>query len=289
MQISTMTSTFSKRRNSPDFISVIDSIHKCKDAGFSVLDLNLCAMQRNESEFNADTWYERAVALREEAEKIGVTFCQSHLPYRAGNNALYSPTADEEFFKMITYRALEISSIAGARWAIAHPAYANGISCEDTEAQLKANHLIFDEVVEKANNLGVGIAFENMADKNKRKFGSMATELVSLVDSFNKAVVGVCWDFGHAAIMYENQVEGIRRVGNRLKAVHVADNWGINDDHILPFEGLNKWEEIMKALREIGFDGNMVFEVKINNYMPDELKHHATVYCAEIGKYLISL
>jgi sugar phosphate isomerase/epimerase len=290
MNISTMTGMFAKRRHSKEFISVFESIEYCKEAGFDTLDLSLTALFRDESEFNAENWRELAVALREEADKIGVSFCQSHLPFRPMKLAMNHGTEEEErFLESMIDRALEVSAIAGVKWAVVHPVCAIGVSCEETEAHIKANHQTYDKLVEKANDLGVGIAFENVTDKKKRRFGSMASELVSLVDSFKNESIGICWDFGHGAIMYENQVDGIKQVGNRLKAVHVADNWGINDDHLPPFFGNNNWEEIMGTLREIGFDGNMVFEVRINGNMPDELKHISAVYCAELGKYLISL
>ncbi|HHV60701.1 MAG TPA: sugar phosphate isomerase/epimerase [Clostridiaceae bacterium] len=286
MKVSVMTNLFSRKRNG-EMISTFESIEYCKEAGFNALDLSLTALFRNESEFNAENWRELAVALREKADRLGVSFFQSHLPY--GFSRVVYGVGEGEFLVEMTHRALEISSIAGVKWAVVHPVNCVGTSCEDTEAHLKANHQAYDQFVNKAKDLGIGIAFENMVDTKVRRFGSLATELVALVDSFTCENVGVCWDFGHGALMYENQTEGIRRVGKRLKAVHVADNWGANDDHMPPFIGNNNWEEIMKVLREIGFDGNMVFEVKINSNMPDELKVLSAVYCAKLGEYLISL
>ena len=37
--------------------------------------------------------------------------------------------------------------------------------------------------------------------------------------------------------------------------MHVHDNLGKNDDHMVPFSGVIDWKDYRKALDEIGFDG----------------------------------
>jgi sugar phosphate isomerase/epimerase len=57
---------------------------------------------------------------------------------------------------------------------------------------------VFDPVIELAVKENVGIAFENMCDRdNKRRFGTSTFELKSLVDAFHTDQVGACWDIGH--------------------------------------------------------------------------------------------
>ena len=45
----------------------------------------------------------------------------------------------------------------------------------------------------------------------------------------------------------------------------------------------------MKTLKEIGYEGDFVYEIKLNDYMPDVLKDSAAKFAAEIGRYLVSL
>jgi sugar phosphate isomerase/epimerase len=45
----------------------------------------------------------------------------------------------------------------------------------------------------------------------------------------------------------------------------------------------------MKALKDIGYEGDFVYEIKINDYMPDVLKDSAAKFVAEVARYLVSL
>ena len=73
--------------------------------------------------------------------------------------------------------------------------------------------------------------------------------------------MGICWDFGHANLMGIDQREALRVMGKRLKATHVADNSGKLDDHILPFQGNVNWRSILPVLSEIGYEGDLTFEI----------------------------
>ena len=158
------------------------------------------------------------------------------------------------------------------------------------EPNLKHNHRIFDEAVEFAMKENVGIAFENMADsENRRRFGATASELIALADSYKDSKVGVCWDTGHGNRIYSDPVLPLKELGKRVKALHINDNHGKTDEHLLPFEGNLPWEKIMKVLKEIGYEGDLVYEIRLNNYMPDPLKDLSAQYAAKVGHYLLSL
>ena len=290
MRIATMTSLFREQRGTDDFMSYIDSMRRCKAAGFDVLDFNMCAMLRRKTELNEDDWMEQADKIREEAEKLGIEFVQSHPPYRPNKYGYFKTKEEEEFFKEITRRSIIISGMLGVKWAVLHPV-TECVKIEyNFEADLALNHEIFDEVVELAAKEKVGIAFENMADRdNSRRFGATARELIGLVDSYNDERVGICWDTGHGNRIYIDPVAPMKEVGKRLKALHINDNHGDKDEHLLPFEGTISWEEVMKTLVEIGYEGDLVYEIKTNNYMPDGLKDHAARFAAEVGRYLLSL
>jgi sugar phosphate isomerase/epimerase len=144
--------------------------------------------------------------------------------------------------------------------------------------------------MEQAAKLNVNLAFENMFDATgKRRFGATAEELIELVDSYNDPRVGVCWDIGHANKVYSSQLRPIRLLGERIIALHVDDNHGVTDDHLLPFLGNIDWESIMPLWNEIGYKGDLVYEIKINNHMPEQLKELTAGYSYQVGEYLLSL
>ena len=141
----------------------------------------------------------------------------------------------------------------------------------------------------------MGLAIENLWDYNiapRRRYTSNAEELVDLVDTLAKDYdnVGICWDFEHANIMKQAQTPALTMVGERLKATHVSDNIGIENDHILPFYGYTDWEEIMRVLKDIGYQGDFTYEIhRYTTQLPEALIIPALKYSIEVGNYLLSL
>lgn len=73
--------------------------------------------------------------------------------------------------------------------------------------------------------------------------------------------VGVCLDLGHANI--EGGVgNAIRDSAPRLIHVHVSDNHGQKDDHLVPGRGAIAWGEVFTGLRDIGFSGPFTVELR---------------------------
>jgi sugar phosphate isomerase/epimerase len=290
MRLATMTNLFRDQRGRNELIGYKESMRRCKEAGFDVLDLNMCAMSTGKTEFNRDDWMTQADMVRNEAEKLGIEFSQSHPPYRPTKYPHFTKEEDEAYFKEITRRSIIISGMMGVKWAVMHPVTAFENAEYNLKEDIASNHEVFDEVIELAIKEKVGIAFENMSDRdNRRRFGSTVSELKELVDSFDHAMVGVCWDIGHGHRIYNDSVRPIKEMGRYIKALHVDDNHGSSDEHLLPFLGTIQWEGVMNTLKEIGYEGDFVYEIKINDYMPDQLKDAAARFAAEIGRYLVSL
>lgn len=290
MRLATMTNLFRDQRGLDTHISYIESMRRCKAAGFDVLDLNMCAMWAGKTEFNNDDWMFQADKVREEAEKLGVVFSQSHPPYRPHKFPHFEKEEEEKYFNEITRRSIIISGMMGVKWAVLHPVTSIENGEYILEHDIASNREVFDPVIELAVKENVGIAFENMCDRdNKRRFGTSTTELKALIDSYNCDNVGACWDIGHGNRVYYDSVRPIREMGKYIKALHVDDNHGGTDEHLVPFMGTIKWEEVMKALKDIGYEGDFVYEIIINDHMPNELKDAGARFAAEVGRYLVSL
>lgn len=83
-----------------------------------------------------------------------------------------------------------------------------------------------------------------------------------LVDRIASADLGTCMDTGHLNLTGSYWREYIAWAGSRLKAVHIADNLGRTDNHILPYgPGTIEWEGFADALRAVGYQGLFNFEV----------------------------
>ena len=201
-----------------------------------------------------DDWEALVYEIADEAARLGVEFSQSHLPYPKAATRRKSP-ADEgceqnETFIRVTERAIRVSAMLGVKWAVVHPVSYVGEYELDREADLAYNHQIYDKYVEQASSLGVGLAFENMADiDGRRRFGVTPDELCDLIESYNSEYVAACWDFGHGNRTYYDQTGAIKKLGRYLRATHLDDNIGKDDLHTIPFFG-TQMARVMKTLQK---------------------------------------
>ena len=284
-----MTTMFTTRREDGSLIPIPESVARCKAAGFDLLDLSMCFMNLERKHWLiGDDWEERTDRIIQAAQEHGVTFCQSHAPFRSGLTVTYPNPEDDAFFRKMVLRSVEITARIGAPWTVLHPVCDPALG-EDTAAQLELNHRIHDEAVDLAHKLGVGIAYENMIQLpgDNRRFGSQPEDLIALADDYHSPLVGLCWDFGHGNLTVpDTHAESLRMLGNRVKLVHITDNLGLRDDHFLPFQGLIPWEELMPVLKQIGFPGTLDLEINLTKHMPDKLKDEATGLAASAARLL---
>lgn len=60
--------------------------------------------------------------------------------------------------------------------------------------------------------------------------------------------LGFCYDSGHQHYNHPD-ADCLSRYGNRLSAVHLDDNFGDDDTHLLPYDGTVNWAVTMDKLR----------------------------------------
>ena len=87
---------------------------------------------------------------------------------------------------------------------------------------------------------------------------------------------------------YEEIGDAVRYIGKDLAALHVHDNKGDRDAHLLPGEGILDFGSLATALREIGFNGAFSYETHVHgDYTPDEQDARERAL-SDFGRRLIS-
>ena len=100
-----------------------------------------------------------------------------------------------------------------------------------------------------------------------------ADDLLYIIDRVGSERIGICLDTGHLNITLKNQREFILKAGHRLKALHIADNEGQTDQHMMPFaRGNIDFVEVVKSLKEIGYNGLFNLEIPGERKIPLELR-----------------
>ena len=298
MQLGIMTNVYRWERLSNNNSPYIKQMQACVDAGFSVLDLNTnFSVNSTGDDLAADDWEARINALGEAAARLGVRFSQAHAPFN-GDIFLRGRQPSEQYmqkFREMSDRTLVAAAKLNIPWVVVHP-LTDTINTEyDNEIQQKTNIEFYDEMLNRAKSLGVGIAFENMGEGNRevcrRRYCAATEDLIELVDAIGDDVAGVCWDFGHARELYADQPRQLKKLGARLKATHVHDNKGERDSHLIPFVGGNvKWETIMPTLKEINYSGDFIFETHMYmKQIPEALRPAASKLMLEFGNYCMDI
>lgn len=101
----------------------------------------------------------------------------------------------------------------------------------------------------EAEKCGVRIAFENL-----RRTDYLEYALSNIPNAF------FCFDCGHE-FLYDNGYGILEKYKNRLLCVHLHDNKGEKDSHLLPFDGTIDWEDMGERISQTSKSFALAFEV----------------------------
>lgn len=290
MRLSTSTNIYFNRPENRK-AAIEESVRLCAQGGFRVMDMNFYDCTTFKLPFVTDQWESWIHGIKKVAEDHKIEFSQAHANFY---NFCDKNVPDKEFLDGMVLRSIDCAAILGVKWLVIH-AGTDFDSPRLVAASKEKNIEYFKPVLEYAARRKMGIAIENLWDYNIapiRRYTTTAEELVDLVDHLRMEYghVGICWDFEHADIMKQPQEPALKMIDSRLKATHVSDNTGIHNDHILPFYGYTNWEEIMRVLKEINYQGDFTYEIhRYTAQLPDALVIPALKYSVEVGNYLLSL
>lgn len=289
MKLSTSTNILAFRDDGGH--NTIDTIiPRLAAAGYDTIDVNFCEAMNPDSRLCTDAWEQYVQQIGRIAADCGVHITQSHAPYC---NVLDPAYPKREQMEEYMRRSIIASGLLGVRWVVMHA----GTDLQagfDTTRSLSGNLAYFEPHVRLAQQCGTGITIENLFEYKPncptRRYTASIRELCELSDAFNSPHVGICYDFGHAHLTGMDQRHNLRSIGGRLKSLHVADNNGSSDEHLLPFFGTVDWQAILPVLKEIGYQGNFTYEVqRFLQRVPDDLKDEALRFTVSAGRRLIAL
>jgi sugar phosphate isomerase/epimerase len=164
-------------------------------------------------------------------------------------------------------REAEFARAIGCRDVIVHPVAPGQESADQRRRDSFVEAVA--ALAETGRRDDVRFLVENMP---RPMFGSDARLLRQAVDAAGGRHVGLNYDSGHA-MLAGDPVGAVRAMGPRLWGIHLHDNLGEKDDHMIPGTGRVPLEEIARALAEVGYGGTFMLEV----YRPtDEVRRDLT-------------
>ena len=165
------------------------------------------------------------------------------------------PTQREK--TLIAYRqAVDVMEVLGGGILVTHhiqiPEPDAPLHTEKRSAFLDNLHTVAEYAAPK----GVSFALEN----TQRGYTREPTRLVELVEDLADANVGICIDTGHRNIVGD-PVEALQIAGKHLITLHLHDNHGERDEHLLPGLGVIDWDGVVGALSETNYRGVFMYEL----------------------------
>ncbi len=221
-----------------------EAFQAAADIGFDGVELDIGADYRETA-----LWADGVGAVAAMAEKAG----SKVLAFCAGACWQISPaSSSEEVREEIKALLTDLSGFAAelGAGAILVPVTPGGddVPYEDEQRrwieEMKA-------VAPAAEAKGVVLALENVG----RGCGKSAEELIHLADNVDSPAVQVYYDVGNATAFENDPIEEIKLLGSRIAVVHIKDREGD-----LLGEGVVKIPESIEALKEIGYDGDLILE-----------------------------
>ncbi|MEW5976587.1 MAG: sugar phosphate isomerase/epimerase family protein [Acidobacteriota bacterium] len=130
---------------------------------------------------------------------------------------------------------------------------------------LDAIYYSLDVLVPFAAARGVSLAMENIPNE----LGEME-RLLRFLEETGLRDVHICFDTGHANLRGACAPE-IKMGGESIATLHLHDNDGKKDSHLLPFEGTLDWTGVLEALETAKYSGPLVLELKAQGKDPEHI------------------
>ena len=247
MRLATTTGDFDKYCG-----TYLERVKQINKAGFKYIDLNLYTVRENDELLINEDWKTAVEELLCYANENGLKFVQCHSP---NTNPL--DEAQVERAVALNIRAIEVCGLLGIPTMVVHSGWDKNATKEEWFARNKA---FFDRILPTAEKHNVCICHENSTRVNiGGVYPKTGAEMREFSEYVGHPLFHSCWDTGHANIE-GSQYDEILTIGDDLRAVHINDNRGERDEHVIPYFGTVNMDEIMMALKEIDFKGPFTFE-----------------------------
>lgn len=184
-------------------------------------------------------------------ESSGLKCIQVH---GASSSSINVDAEDEQTFNKyveLLKNRLEFCSVVGADVLVLHPPKIEG-DVVRAKRKLERSIRVFESVRSLCIDLRITLSMENC-------YSSDAESLEYYFERYPPEFVGFCLDSGHAHV--NGNFDRLLVFKDRLTALHLHDNKGIEDDHQPPFFGTIDWERVMQWIGSSGYSKPINFEI----------------------------
>ena len=251
--------------------SYIKEFEYLKEAGFDGIELTVSEKGEPIAPISArgylriETLMEDAKELRKASQEVGL---ETH-SVRSGLLWKYPLTSNDpsvrEKAMEIVRKELELCAYLGATGLLVVP----GVVKEDIpyDKAYETSLNVIKELAKKAEEEDVFICVENV----ENNFLLSPLEMRRFIDEIGSERVGAYLDVGNVLALYQAFPQHwVRILGKRIKKVHLKDyNDRIKSITYL-LQGDVNWPEVIKSLREVGYDDYLTAELPPYRLFPEK-------------------
>ena len=220
--------------------------------------------------------FEVGKAFKAFAEKHNVTFLQGHLEL--------STKVCEESERDYLKKELDLYHAIGITRAVLHVDMLARYGEIPVEEIRQRNLEGIRDLLDHIRGRDTIICLENIHHKC---ITETIEDIFLLIDALGSDQIGICLDTGHLNLSEDkDQVRFIKKAGKRLKALHLADNDGTSDQHLMPTaKGQVDFQAVIKALHDVNYDGLYNFEVPGEREIPLGLRGIKLEYMRDMLRF----
>lgn len=225
--------------------------------------------------------------------ELGVSIPQAHALLQANVAGTDADKREDDIRTVL--RHIDISAAIGAKTVVVHPGQDISFT-ESAKSSLYSKNVDgFRRLAEHAGEKGLRIGIENMHDApgrpGMRAFGVYANEILELIDSIGLENVGIIIDTDHTSRQKLDPAVFIREAGKKLFGTHMSDcdGTGAVVTHRTPGAGTVEWPGVVKALKDIGYDGLFNLEIPGERHRILELRDLKSRHTCAVVNWLVNL
>ena len=262
---------------------------RLKACGFDYIHFDMCDTETEHYLNDGEEFKNRILRERKLIEEAGIVIDQVHGPWRS---PVRDGTPEERAERMEKMKkSIYATALLGCKNWVIHPIMPYGIYDRNTKNAQKTwdlNIEFMSELLETAKVYDVTICYENMPMNDF----SIATpaEILKFVKTINDAHFKICLDTGHAAVFKGiTPADAVRELGDEIRVLHIHDNNGQQDQHLLPYFGIIDWKDFGQALKEVNYDGVFCYETEPPANLPDSIFEDMSRMLVKLGKEILGM
>ena len=257
-------------------LSPEDALKELKAHGF-----NYCELSSEHSEvlLGRGNPTEVGKAFGDFARELGIEITQGHLFF--WGKKICNPD-DRALIK----KQIDLFLAIGVKNAVLHcdPLMNEQGEKAPIEVARRENIIAISDILEHVKGTDMVICLENLISSPAV---NNIDGLMYFIDHFDSPNLGICLDTGHLNINDKDQAGFIKRAGKNIKALHLADNEGQSDQHMMPYgKGSVDFATVIREMKKQDYMGLYNLEIPGERSAPDEILGYKLEYIQKMMAYL---